>query len=97
MLVEKFLAEIKKEFGGEDKEAVKVVELRRLEQKGKTVKEFVQKFRRAERRSRYKGRLLIKKFKRDINGMIYHRLMESEQQSSSIEQWYNKAIALDRN
>ena len=35
-----FLTEIKKEFG-EDKEAVKVAELRRLEQGGKIIKEFV--------------------------------------------------------
>jgi len=39
--VGEFLANIRKEFGGGDKESVKVVELKRLEQEGKTIKEFV--------------------------------------------------------
>jgi len=38
-----FLLELKKEFGG-DKELVKVAELRRMEQGGKTMEEFVQEF-----------------------------------------------------
>jgi len=48
-----FLAEIKKEFGGEDEETVKVAELRRLELGRKTMKEFVQEFRRVARESKY--------------------------------------------
>jgi len=39
--VGEFLAEIKKEFGGGDEETVKVVELKRLEQREKTMKKFV--------------------------------------------------------
>ena len=41
--VGEFLAEIRKEFGGEEK-SVKVTELRRLEQGGKIMEEFVQEF-----------------------------------------------------
>jgi len=48
-----FLAEIKKEFGGEDEKTVKVAELRRLELGRKTMKEFVQEFRRVARESKY--------------------------------------------
>ena len=62
-----FLADIKKKFGRDDKETVKVAELKKLEQKGKTIEEFVQKFRRAVRESRYKGKILVEKFKREIN------------------------------
>ena len=40
-MVEEFLAEIRMEFGGGDKESVKVAELRRLEQGDKTMEEFV--------------------------------------------------------
>ena len=36
-----FLANIRKEFRGEDEESVKVAELRRLEQGEKTMEEFV--------------------------------------------------------
>ena len=39
--VEEFLLELKKEFGREDEEAVKVAELRRLKQGGRTIEEFV--------------------------------------------------------
>lgn len=40
-IVEEFLADLKKKFKGGDKEVVKVVKLKRLEQGGKTMKEFV--------------------------------------------------------
>ena len=92
-----FLADIRKEFRKGDKESVKVAELKKLEQGGKIIKDFVQEFRRVVRDSKYKERLLIEEFKRRINTMIYQRLMESEWQPSSIEQWYDWAIALDRN
>ena len=72
--VREFLTDIKKKFGGEDKETVKVIELKRLEQEQKTMKEF----RRAVRGSRYEGRPLVEEFKRSINRMICQRLMESE-------------------
>ena len=65
-----FLVDIKKEFGGKDKEGVKVTELKRLEQEEKIMEEFVQEFRRAARESRYKRRLLIKEFKKKINQTI---------------------------
>ena len=65
-----FLADIRKEFGGEDKETVKVVELKRIEQEGKTIEKFVQEFRRVAEGSRYEGRPLVKKFKRSMNEII---------------------------
>ena len=38
---EEFLASMKKKFGGGEEEAVKVVELRKLEQGGRTMEEFI--------------------------------------------------------
>jgi len=38
-----FLAEIKKEFGREDKKLVKIAELKKLKQKEKTIEEFVKR------------------------------------------------------
>jgi len=49
------------------------------------------------RGSGYKGRPLVEEFKRGINGAIRRKLMEAENLPSSIEQWYRRAIALDRN
>ena len=40
-MVEEFLADIKKKFGEGDGEGVKVAELKRLEQREKTMEEFV--------------------------------------------------------
>ena len=81
-----FLTELKKEFGSREEESVKAVELRKLEQEGRTMEEFVQKFKRAARESGYEGRPLVEEFKREMNGAIRRKLMEVENQPSSIEQ-----------
>jgi len=96
-IVGKFLADIRKQFREEDEELVKVAELKKLKQRGKMMEEFVQEFRRVARGSGYKGRLLVEEFKRGINTTICQRLMKSELQPYSIEQWYDKIIILDRN
>jgi len=57
---------------------VKVTELKRLEQKEKTMEEFVQEFERVARGSRYKSRPLVEEFKRGINTTICQSLMELE-------------------
>ena len=80
------MAAIKKEFGGEEEGSVKVAELKRLEQEERTIEEFIQEFRRAARGSGYKGRLLIKEFKRGMNGIIRRKLMKAERPPTSIEQ-----------
>jgi len=95
--VEEFLACLKKEFGGGEEEVVKAAELRRVEQGGKTMEEYVQEFKRIARGSRYKGRPLVEEFKRGMNGGIRRKLIEAENLPASIEQWYRRATALDRN
>ena len=84
--VEEFLTSLKREFGGGEKESVKAVKLRKLEQREKIMEEFVQEFKRAARESRYKGRLLMKEFKKVMNRTIKRKLMEAENQPGSIEQ-----------
>ena len=96
-LVEEFFTIVRKEFGGGEEESVKAAELRKLEQGGETMEEFVQEFKRAARGSGYKGRPLIEEFKRGMNGGIRRKLMEVENPPTSIEQWYRRATALDRN
>ena len=94
---EEFLTVLRKEFGGGEEEAVKVAELRKLEQEGRTMEEFVQEFKRAVRESGYKERLLVEEFKRGMNRGIRRKLIEAENPPASIEQWYKRAMALDRN
>ena len=96
-LVEEFLTSLRKEFGGGEEEAVKAAKLRRMEQGGKTMEEYVQEFKRTARGSGYEGRPLVEEFKRGMNGGIRRKLMESENPPTSIEQWYRRAMALDRN
>ena len=95
--VEEFLTILKKEFGGGEEESVKAAELRKLEQGGRTMEKFVQEFKKAARGSGYEGRPLIEEFKRGISEGIRRKLMEAENPLTSIEQWYGRAMALDRN
>ena len=94
---EEFLTSLKKEFSGGEEESVKAAELRRMEQRGKTIEEFVQEFKRVARGSGYEKRPLVEEFKREINRGIRRKLMEAENLLASIEQWYRRAMALDRN
>ena len=95
--VEEFFTSLRKEFGGGEEESVKAAELRGMEQGGKTMEEYVQEFKRTVRDSGYEGRPLIEEFKRGMNGGIRKKLMEAENPPTSIEQWYRRATALDRN
>ena len=72
-----FLAEIKKEFGG-DEELLKIAELKRIEQGGRTMEKFMQDFKRVARGSKYEECPLIEEFKRGMNGAIRQKLMEAE-------------------
>ena len=85
-LAEEFLLELKKKFGEGNKESVKVVELKRIEQGGRTMEEFIQEFRRVARGSGYERRVLVEEFKRGINEVIRRNLMETERTLMSIEQ-----------
>jgi len=95
--VEELLTGLKKEFGRGEEESVKVAELRKLEQGGRMMEEFVQEFKWATRGSGYEGRPLVEEFKRGMNGGIRRKLMEVENPPTSIENWYRRATALDRN
>jgi len=60
------------------------------------MEKFVQEFRRVARGSRYKGRPLVKEFKRGMNRVRRRKLIEIERPPTSIEQWYEYATNLDR-
>jgi len=86
--VEEFLMNLRKEFGGEEEEAVKAGELRKMEQERRMMEKFVQEFKRAARDSGYEGRPLVEEFKRGMNRGIRRKLMEVDSPPTSIEQWY---------
>ena len=94
---EEFLTILKREFRGGEEKLIKVAELRKLEQGGKTMEEFVQEFKRAVRGSGYKGRPLMEEFKRGMNRGFRRKLIEVENLLTSIEQWYKRTTALNKN
>ena len=49
------------------------------------------------RESGYEGRPLVEEFKQGMNRRIRRKLMKAENLPASIEQWYRRATALDRN
>jgi len=61
------------------------------------MEEFAQEFKRVARGSGYEGRPLIEEFKRGMSGGIRRKLIKVENPPTSIEQWYRRATALDRN
>ena len=94
---EELFTKIQQEFGEFDEKSRKVDELRVLEQGGRTVDEYVQEFKRAARGSGYEGRALVEEFKRGLSGTIRRRLAEAETPPTTITQWQERAVQLDRN
>ena len=79
------MLELKKKFGEGNKKSVKVVEIKRLEQGERTIKEFMQEFKKVARKNRYEERALVEEFNREINRVIRRKLMEAEKTPISIE------------
>jgi len=76
--IKELFEKITEEFGEFDEESRKADELRLLIQGPRTCDEYVQEFKRAAKGSSYKGRALINKFKRGLNGTIRRKLAEVE-------------------
>ena len=94
--VEEFLLDLKELFGRKDDKMMKLAELRKVEQRSKTIEESIQEFRKVVRRSKYKEWPLIEKFKKGMNKVIRRKLMEVERLPRSIDQWYKHTTNLDR-
>ena len=62
--IEEFLLDLKKEFRNKDDETIKIIELKKIKQKRKTIEEFVQEFRKAAKKSGYEEKLLVEEFKK---------------------------------
>ena len=51
----------------------------------------------SKRGSGYEGRLLIEEFKKGLNGIIRKKLAEAEEPLTTIGEWQERAVRLDRN
>jgi len=94
---EQLFAKIRNDFGETSEEERKIKQLRMIEQAGRTCDKYVQEFKKVARGSGYKGRSLIEKFKRGLNGAIRRKLAEAEEPPSTIAEWQERAVRLDRN
>jgi len=96
-LVEQLFTKIRNDFGEILKKERLIEQLRTIEQGRRTCDEYVQKFKKVTRRSGYKRRPLIEEFKRGLNGAIRRKLAEVEELLTTIGEWQERAIRLDRN
>jgi len=95
--VEQLFSKIRNDFGETLEEERKIEQLWTIEQGGRTYDEYVQEFKKVARGSSYEGRPLIKEFKRGLNRVIRRKLAEAEEPPTTIGEWQERAVRLDRN
>jgi len=95
--VEQLFTKIRNDFGETSEEERKIEQLRTIEQGGRTCDEYVQEFKKVARGSGYEERPLIEEFKRGLNGVIRRKLAEVEELLTTIGEWQERAVRLDRN
>jgi len=95
--VEQLFAKIRNDFGETSEEERKIEQLRTIEQRGRTCDEYIQEFKKITRGSGYEGRPFIKEFKRGLNGAIRRKLAKAEELPTTIGEWQERAVRLDRN
>jgi len=95
--VEKLFTKIRNDFGETLEEERKIEQLRAIERVGRTCDEYVQEFKKVARGSGYEEKPLIEEFKRGLNGAIRRKLAEAEELLTTIGEWQERAVRLDRN
>ena len=96
-IVEKLFNKMRNEFGETEEEEKKIEQLRTIEQRDRTYDEYIQEFKKITRESRYERWPFIEEFKRGLNRGIKKKLAETKSPSSSIEEWQERLVRLDRN
>jgi len=94
---EQLFTKIRDNFGETSEEERKIEQLRTIEQGGRTCDEYVQEFKKVTRGSSYERRPLIEEFKRGLNGSIRRKLAEAEEPPTTIGEWQERVVRLDRN
>jgi len=95
--VEQLFSKIRNDFGETSEEERKIEQLWTIEQGGRTCDEYVQEFKKVTRGSSYEGQPLIEEFKRGLNGTIRRKLAKAEEPLTTIGEWQERAVRLDRN
>jgi len=95
--VEKLFTKIRNDFGETSEKERKIEQLRTIEQGGRMCDEYVQEFKKVARGSSYEGQPLIEEFKKGLSRAIRRKLAEAEEPLSTIGEWQERAVRLDRN
>jgi len=95
--IEKLFTKIRNEFREIIEAKRKIEQLRMIEQGGRFCNEYVQEFKKVIRGSSYERRPLIKEFKRGLNRAISRKLAEAESPPTTIGEWQERVVRLDRN
>jgi len=94
---EQLFTKIRNNFGETSEEERKIEQLRTIKQGGRTCDEYVQEFKKVTRGSSYEGRPLIEEFKQGLNKAIRRKLAEVEEPPTTIGEWQERVVRLDRN
>jgi len=94
---EQLFAKIRNNFGEISEEERKIEQLRTIEQGGRTYDKYVQEFKKVTKGSSYEGRPLIEEFKRGLNRAIRRKLAKAEEPPTTIGEWQERVVRLDRN
>ena len=95
--VKQLFTKIRNNFGETSEEERKIEQLRTIEQGERTCDKYVQEFKKVTRGSSYEGRPLIEEFKKGLNGSIRRKLAEAEELPTTIGEWQERVVRLDRN
>ena len=94
---EQLFSKIRNDFGETSEEERKIKQLRTIEQGNRMCDEYIQEFKKVARGSGYEGRPLIEEFKRGLSGVLRRKLAETEEPPTTIGEWQERAVRLDRN
>ena len=94
---EGLFTKIRNEFRKTLEEERKIEQLWTIEQGERTCDKYVQEFKKVAKESNYEGRSLIEEFKRGLNGAIRRKLAKAEEPPSTIGEWQERVVKLDRN
>ena len=95
--VEQLFTKIRNDFGETSEEKRKIEQLRTIKQEEKTCNKYIQEFKKVARGSSYERRPLIEEFKKELNGSIRRKLVEAEELPTTIGEWQERVVRLDRN
>jgi len=96
-LAEQLFTKIRNDFGEMLEEERKIEQLWTIKQGERTCNEYVQEFKKVARGSGYERRPFIEEFKRGLNEAIRRKLVEAEEPPTTIGEWQERAVRLNRN